>query len=341
MRSASEFRPSPLLRNPHLQSLLASSRLRRMVLGGRGRLEQAAELRELHCPGGARLQGLLTRQDVLSQPRGLVVLLHGWEGSARSGYLLDTGGALLERGFDVFRLNFRDHGDTHHLNPELFSSNRIDEVVEAVAMVQQQLAPSRMGIAGFSLGGNFALRVALRAPQAGLRLEHAAAVCPVVSPAAGLAAIERAPWFYRHYFMLKWGGSLKRKQQLFPEHYRFTPQELRSGMRELTRILVERHTSLESLEAYLDSYSIAGDRLKALQTPASILTAADDPIIPVEDFRRLQLPVNARLEIAPHGGHCGFFERLGLRSRASAWVVARMLEGLSCTEAEGGFAPAG
>lgn len=341
MDSGADFRPNSLLRNPHLQSLLASSRLRRAMLRRRGRLEQAAELRELHCPGGARLQGLLTRQDVLSQARGLVVLLHGWEGSARSGYLLDTGGALLERGFDVFRLNFRDHGDTHHLNPELFSSNRIEEVVEAVTLVQHQLAPARMGIAGFSLGGNFALRVALHAPAAGLRLDHAAAVCPVVSPAAGLAAIERAPWFYQHYFMLKWGGSLKRKQQLFPEHYRFTPQELRSGIRELTRVLVERHTALESLEAYLDSYSIAGDRLQALAVPASILTAADDPIIPVEDFQRLRLPTHARLEIAPHGGHCGFFERLGVRSRASAWVVARMLEGLSAASSEGGSAATG
>lgn len=341
MVPAHDFRPSPLLRNPHLQSLLASSRLRRMALGRRSRLEQAAELRELHCPSGVRLQGLLTRQEVLSESRGLVLLLHGWEGSARSGYLLDTGAALLERGFDVFRLNFRDHGDTHHLNPELFSSNRIEEVVEAAALIQRQLAPARMGIAGFSLGGNFALRVALQAPEAGLQLDHVAAVCPVVSPAAGLAAIERAPWFYQHYFMLKWGGSLKRKQHLFPEHYRFTRDELRSGIRELTRILVERHTPLGSLDAYLDSYSIAGDRLAALTVPASILTAADDPIIPVEDFKRLELPEQARLEIVPHGGHCGFFERLGLRSQASTWVVARMLRGLSDPGTEGETAGAG
>jgi len=325
------FRPPRLLRNPHLQSVLASSRLRRLVLRGRSRLEQAAELRELHCPGGARLQGLLTRQ--VAQPRslGLVVLLHGWEGSAHSNYLLDTGGELLVRGFDVFRLNFRDHGDTHHLNPELFSSNRIEEVVEAVVLLQHQLAPCRLGVAGFSLGGNFALRVALRAPSAGIQLAHAAAVCPVISPAAGLAAIERAPWFYQRYFMLKWTGSLRRKQQLFPQHYRCTQQEFRSSMRELTRILVERHTALGSLENYLDSYSIAGDRLSALQVPVSILTAADDPIIPVEDFFGLKLPALAQLEVSPHGGHCGFFSSFGARSHASHWVAERLLEGLADT----------
>lgn len=324
-----EFQPPRLLRNPHLQSVLASSRLRRYALRSRSRLEHDAEVRELHCPGGARLQGFITRQQALPQSRGLVVLLHGWEGSARSNYILDTGGELLPRGFDVFRLNFRDHGDTHHLNPELFSSNRIEEVVEAVALVQQQYAPRRLAVAGFSLGGNFALRVALRAPAVGIRLDHAAAVCPVISPEAGLSAIERAPWFYEHYFLLKWTGSLKRKQQLYPDRYRFTPSELRSGMRELTRILVERHTALGSLEAYLDSYSIADDRLAALQVPASILTAADDPVIPIEDFHRLQLPAQVRLQIARHGGHCGFFDGFGARSHASRWVADRLQHALA------------
>lgn len=315
------FHPPRLLRNPHLQSVLASSRLRRYALRNSSRLEQDAEARELHCPGSARLQGFMTRQRVQPEASGLALLLHGWEGSACSNYVLDTGSELLQRGFDVFRLNFRDHGDTHHLNPELFSSNRIEEVVEAATLIQQQYAPRRFAVAGFSLGGNFALRLALRAPTAGIRLDHAVAVCPVVSPAAGLAAIERGPWFYHRYFMLKWTGSLKRKQKLFPEHYRFTRAELRSGIRELTRILVERHTTLGSLDAYFDSYSIAGDRLAALTVPASILTAADDPIIPVEDFLQLQLPQLARLQVARHGGHCGFFDGFGARSHASRWVA--------------------
>jgi uncharacterized protein len=333
------FRPPRLMRNPHLQSVLASSRIRRLILRGRSRLDEAAELRELQCPSGARLQGLLTRHAAQAQAQGLVVLLHGWEGSAQSNYLLDAGGELLARGIDVFRLNFRDHGDTHHLNPELFSSNRIEEVVEAVALLQRQLAPARMGIAGFSLGGNFALRVALHAPAAGIALAHAAAVCPVISPAAGLDAIERAPWFYQRYFMLKWTGSLRRKQQLFPQHYSFTAAEFRTSLRELTRILVERHTALGSLENYLDSYSIAGDRLASLQVPVSILTAADDPIIPVADFHRLQLPPQAHLEVLPHGGHCGFFTGFGTRSHASHWVAERLQRGLAANRMEDGRAP--
>ena len=327
---AEPFAPPRWLRNPHLQSVLASSALRRWLGGDlRAAFEREAEQVLLECGDGVRLQGLHSRQSVLPQARGLVVLLHGWEGSVASSYLLRTGAGLRAAGFDVFRLNFRDHGDTHHLNEELFHSNRIDEVVAAVAQLAQRHAGQALAVAGFSLGGNFALRVALRAPAAGIPLRHAVAVCPVISPAQGLRAIEAAPWFYEGYFLRKWRGSLLRKRSLFPQRYDFAPTELRRSLRELTRWLVERHTDFGTLERYLDGYSIAGDRLAALAVPASILTSADDPIIPVADFHGLTLPPHARLDIASHGGHCGFLLDASLRSYAEEYVVERLLAAIA------------
>lgn len=320
------FRPRGLFRNPHLQSVLASSSLRRaLARRRRTRLDGQAESLILDCGGGVRLLGLHTRQNRLPQALGLAVLLHGWEGSARSTYLIHVGARLLDEGFDVFRLNLRDHGDTHHLNPELFHSCRIDEVVGAVAAVQQRFAPERLFVAGFSLGGNFALRVALRAPAAGIALRRAVAVCPVLDPAAGLAAIERAPWFYQAYFLRKWRRSLQRKAQHFPHLFDVSDWSHGQDLRALTRRLVERHTEYGTLDRYLDGYSIAGDRLAALRVPVSILTAEDDPIIPVAPFRALRLPAHSRLEIAPHGGHCGFLAGLAERSYAEDFIARELL----------------
>src|SRR5690606_24215300 len=128
---------------------------------------------------------------------------------------------LLRRGHAVFRLNFRDHGDTHHLNPDLFHSNLIDEVVQAACDVSRRFAQSPITLAGYSLGGNFALRVALRAPAAGLALARVAAVCPVIDPARTMLQMERGLWVYQHYFERKWRGSLQRKRALFPELHDF------------------------------------------------------------------------------------------------------------------------
>lgn len=325
MSEVDEFQPPLWLRNTHVQSILTSSGLRRWAFRHRhAALEDAASEHIVDCGGGVRLQGFYTRQHVNDKAHALVVLLHGWEGCAQSSYVLHTSSRLLDEGCDVFRLNFRDHGQTHHLNPGLFHSCRIDEVVGAVKKVSELFPQRPLIIGGFSLGGNFALRVALRARAAGIPLAWVFAVCPVISPRAGLRSIEDAPWFYEWYFMQKWRGSLRLKQQLFPENEFFSATELRGNMRELTRSMVQRHTDYGTLENYLDGYSIAGEILAKLDIPATILTAEDDPVIPIADFRELKLAPTTQLRIVAHGGHCGFITGISLHSWAEDFIVAQM-----------------
>ena len=324
MLTARDYRPPRSLRSPHLQSVLGSSALR--LRRGREALIAAGAVTTPHiidAGEGVRLQGL---HSVLpgSQPRALALLLHGWEGSAESSYMQLTAARLLVRGFEVFRLNFRDHGDTHHLNEGLFHSNRIDEVVYAAKEVARRHATRPMVIAGYSLGGNFALRVALCAPTVALPLAHVAAVCPVLDPARTMDAMEAGPQLYMWYFERKWRESLARKRKLFPSQHDFDDRVLGLRMRSLTQWMVERHTEFGTLDRYFEGYSIAGDRLASLHVPASILMAADDPVIPLADFHALRLPANAELEIAEHGGHCGFLENWHGDGFAERWVAERL-----------------
>jgi len=322
MLTASDYRPPAWLRNGHVQSLLSAAPPRRLA-GERLLRALAPTVEEWLLPAGdATLQAF--HLSLPSRPaQGVALLLHGWEGSHRSSYVRHTANALLKAGIDVVKLNFRDHGDTHHLNPEPFHSCRLDEVVQAAKAAQARLPTLPWFVAGFSLGGNFALRVARAAPAAGLRLAHAAAVCPVVHGESGLRALETGFPLYHWYFMKKWRRSLEAKRRHFPERHRFVPADLDRDMRGLTRFLVEQYTEFPSLEAYLDGYAIAGDRLAGLQVPASILTAADDPVIPVADFHDLRLPPSARLEIAEHGGHCGFILNARLDGFAERWIRSR------------------
>ena len=85
-----------------------------------------------------------------------------------------------------------------------------------------------------------------------------------------------------------------------------------------------RHTEFGSLEAYFDGYSIAGDRLAGLRSPAWVLTSEDDPVIPAEGFRQLRVPAAAGLEILPWGGHCGFIENARLDGYGERWMAARL-----------------
>ncbi|MGY0612983.1 YheT family hydrolase [Luteimonas sp. A501] len=322
--TTSPYRPPRWLRSAHLQSVLAGSPLRRRR-GLAALAASGAVTREVVVDGGGdvRLLGLHSALPGV-EPRGMALLLHGWEGSAESAYVCLVAAGFLARGYDVFRLNFRDHGGSHHLNPDIFHSARIDEVVRAARDVAGRMPRPRLVVAGHSLGGNFALRLALRAPAAGLSLDGVAAVCPVLDPARTMDAMERGFPLYMHHFERSWRRSLVRKRALFPDRVGFDDAVLRLRMRALTEWLVLRHTDFGSLEAYFDGYSIAGDRLAGLAVPASILTSADDPVIPVDDFHRLVLPAPARLEVAGWGGHCGFIEGPRLDGYAERWVVGRL-----------------
>jgi uncharacterized protein len=332
-RPAAGYRPPHWLRNPHLQTVLGSSPPRRRrgaqalaAIGARSRVHL------LDGGDGVRLQAVHSALPG-QVPRALAVLLHGWEGSAESGYMRLTAARLLEAGFDVCRLNFRDHGDTHHLNEELFHSNRIDEVVAAVGDVARRILPATgparpLCLAGYSLGGNFALRVGLHAPAAGLDIAAIAAVCPVLDPAATMDAMEAGLPLYHWYFARKWRRSLQRKRALFPQRYPVDDRTLGLPLRPLTQWLVERHTDFGSLDRYFDGYAIAGARLAPLTVPAWILTAADDPVIPIGHFRALELAAGTTLEVAEHGGHCGFIEDARLHGYAEAWVARRLAQAI-------------
>jgi len=324
MLTAADYQPPRWLRNAHVQSYLGSSAMRRRH--GERLLHACNATTTAHLidgGDGVRLHGL---HSVVpgTRPRGLALLLHGWEGSADSSYMRLTAAQLLGCGFEVFRLNFRDHGDTHHLNEGLFHSNRMDEVVHAARDVAWRFPQRPLVVAGYSLGGNFALRLALRAPDAGLDIAHVAAVCPVLDPARTMESMEQGLPAYLWYFERKWRASLMRKRELFPQVHGFDNQILGLRMRPLTQWLVERHTDFGTLDRYFDGYSIAGNRLAGLQVPVSILMAADDPVIPLDAFHQLQLPADARLEIAAWGGHCGFLENTHLDGFAERWVAQRL-----------------
>ncbi|HTV51488.1 MAG TPA: alpha/beta fold hydrolase [Steroidobacteraceae bacterium] len=318
------FRPPRLLRNRHLQSLLPTLPVRRRALDPQLRpvLDASRELL-LECGNGVRLQAFQSLHPHALTPR-VAVLLHGWEGSAESTYVLSLAAQLYRRGFDVVRLNLRDHGATHHLNRELFHSCRLAEVVGALCEIQRRYAGLPLHLCGFSLGGNFLLRAAAQAHAAQLALARVVAISPVLEPSATLEALERAPRSYQSYFIRRWTRSLLSKQRAWPAEYDLAGLLHLRSLRQLTRELILRFTPFESLEQYLDGYAITGERLAGLTAPAVIITSLDDPIIPAADLERLPPRDPLKLVLTRYGGHCGFLERLSTATWAERRAAAEL-----------------
>ena len=310
-RGEHTFAPTGLLANTHVQSALASNKLRRArMYAKRPGMRAASRRLTLDCGDGVRLYGFHSpRPERGGAGRGLVVLIHGWEGCRESVYLASMASFLWDHGYAVLRLDLRDHGDSYHLNEVPFHSARLSDPLGALADITKRVPGGEQpALVGFSLGGNFALRLALRGPEAGLTIAGVLAVSPAIDPLQTAKAIDDAPWFYSWYFKRKWHRSLNAKARLFPGSYDFDHLRDAPDFVEATRRFAPMLTEYSDWMSYLDAYTLTGNRLDGLSVPATLLTAKDDPVVPFADFDGLQLPDTAQFIVTEHGGHCGFVE---------------------------------
>ena len=308
---AENFRPTGVLSNAHVQSMLASNKLRRArMYAQRPGMRAASRRLTLDCGDGARLYGFHSpRPERGGAGHGLVVLIHGWEGCRESVYLASMASFLWDHGYAVLRLDLRDHGDSYHLNEVPFHSARMSDPLGALRDIAKRVpGGARPSVIGWSLGGNFALRVGLLGPDHGLDIAHVLAVSPAINPLATAGAIDTAPWFYPWYFRRKWFRSLAAKERAFPGRYDFDPLRGANGFVHATELFAPMATEYDDYLAYLDAYTLKDDRLADLRVPTTAITAADDPVVPLQDFDTLELPDCMRLITTRHGGHCGFIE---------------------------------
>ena len=312
------FTPPWSLRNPHVQSILNSVGPRKIRAKRLARKLCSQQL-ILTASDGTRLKAEFDRSD--SGKNALVILLHGWEGSSQSAYTVTTANYLLKHGYHVLRLNMRDHGDTQHLNYGLFNSTLTPEVADVIAAFTAQHTFSKIFLAGFSLGGNFTLRIAADSGQ-DLNLTAAVAICPPIDPVNAMTALDNAPVIYEKYFFKRWSTSLRKKLEHFPE-YDFADDLNRARcLSDMNTLFIYRYTPFDDVDTYFRSYALTGSRLANLRVPTHLIASADDPILPVTDIARIDSNESLSIDIQPYGGHCGFIKNLAGHS----WIEPKLVE---------------
>ena len=268
-----------------------------------------ASRNEVTGPEGVRLEYWLDAQPA---PRPLVAILHGWLGSANSGYTLSAAMQLHAAGFNIARINLRDHGQTAHLNEELFNSARITEVLHTINHAIGEHGQSGAGVMGFSLGGNFALRIAKKLPIPTL------AICPAIVPRATMDAIDSGWTGYRYFFVRKWHAALRAKQAAFPDRYDFTSALRLNTVSALTDLFVRDYSKYQNTDEYFDRYDLSGSSLRG--TSATILATDDDPVIAKQQFDGL--PAELDIRFTTTGGHCALLKNWRLQSFADDFAVS-------------------
>jgi predicted alpha/beta-fold hydrolase len=238
-----------------------------------------------------------------------LIALHGLEGSSDAHYMRGLASKAWSRGFNVVRLNQRNCGGTEHLSAGLYHSGlTADPLFVLRELVERDRLP-RIVFAGYSLGGNLALKLAgelgADVPAA---LRAVAAVSPVMELEACVRAIERREnRIYEWNFCRNLQGRMRRKARAWPGKFDLTGLWKVWSIREFDERYTAPHHGFAGASDYYHRAS-AMRVIDRVAIPTLIVTAADDPFVPPEPFRDPRVINNPHITtlITSHGGHCGF-----------------------------------
>ena len=89
-----------------------------------------------------------------------LIALHGLESSSDAHYVRGLADKAFAAGFNAVRLNQRNCGATEHLSDSLYHSGLTDDPIAVMRELVDVDGLKAFAIAGYSLGGNLALKLA-------------------------------------------------------------------------------------------------------------------------------------------------------------------------------------
>jgi hypothetical protein len=238
-----------------------------------------------------------------------LVALHGLNGSSDAHYMRGLAAKAFARGLNVIRLNQRNCGDTEHLASGLFHSGLTADAAHVVHELITVDGIGAIAVAGYSLGGNLALKLAgeygAHAPRP---LVGVAAVSPIIEISECTRALERREnWIYQWNFVKDLKRRMRRKARCRPGAFDLSALDRVKTVREFDETYTAPHFGFRSAEDYYHRAS-AMRVIDRISVPALIITSEDDPFVPSQPFRDPKLAANPHIDLrlSAHGGHCGF-----------------------------------
>lgn len=296
------FRPAWWLRGPHAQTIGGR------WLRGRGAVPFRRE--RVDTPDGDFLDldfAVPAGSERLDGSAPLAVVLHGLEGSARSGYVGRTLAELASHGVRGVALNFRTCGGEPNRLARFYHSGETEDLAFVLGLLAERFPGVPLGAVGFSLGGNVLLKhLGERGAEAGVRA--AVAVSVPYDLAAGAGAMERGMGrLYTWSFLRSLRRKFEAKRPLVGDACDARRVRAARTFREFDDAATAPLHGFRDAAEYYARSSSAGF-LERVRVPTLLLHSRDDPFLPPEALPLAAVRANPCLTecFTGRGGHVGF-----------------------------------
>lgn len=304
---AEAFKAPWWLRSPHAQTI-------------------GARLLRRRTPSGIRRERVTTPDDDFldldfsgdfSNPRAVVLLQHGLEGSALRGYALNVYHELARYGIPAVGLNFRSCSGELNRAMRLYHSGETEDTRFVVSLLHERYPSAAIGAIGFSLGGNALLKYLGEEGEAA-RLQCAVAVSVPYDLGAGADYLDRSAMgrFYTRIFVKALVQKSVSKAALIAASCDFERGLQARSFREFDDAITAPLHGFAHADDYYERSSSA-QFLPRITVPTLLLHAQDDPFLPPECIPYANISSNPKLRaiITERGGHVGFIHGSPVRPR--------------------------
>lgn len=278
------------------------------------------------------------------QPGGpAALLMHGLNGSHQSPLLVRIADKLTRRGVRVFRWDQRGCGAGRGLARYPYHAGRSDDLAGVIRHVVRwcqsrpgALPPDRprrgvhpfLNLLGVSLSGNILLKYLGEDPsRIPAEVVQAIAVNPPIDLNVSVQALRGTltRWYARHFVDLMVRDVLQRRH-LRPDAPMPENWARPRGLIEFDDWYTAPVSGFASAREYYNRCS-AAQFMSQIQTPTTVITSSDDPMIPLTMFTANldSWSPHLRLAVARGGGHVGYFARRGI-DPDEFWLDWRIVE---------------
>ncbi len=317
------FKPHPLLRSGHLQTVLGAL--------AKGALPPYRAIdRKVPLADGEALVIHEEQTPQLIHENSLALLVHGLGGDHSSPYMRRIATRLAQAGYRVWRMDLCGCGAGMQHSHRPAHAGTSGDLAAVLAYAQKVYPQAQIAVAAFSLGGNILLKMLGELVEGELsididrsRIAKAIAVAPPAdlhTCSMNMERLTRRP--YTNYYLKMLGKQVKARADRWDAWKAISPNERLKTIRQFDRWYTVPLGGFKNTDDY---YSAASSKrwLNKIDVPTHLLLDRDDPIIPFRSFQNVEFSPSIECEVTRFGGHLGYLARArggGLRRWMDDWT---------------------